>query len=251
MREMHADLVRAAGQQLRLEQRQRRIVVVPHAEAAEDRLRVLRAVVLDAHAPLAFARRELREREPDAALLVAPASAHQHDVPLVERRLAQLFVQRDERRALLREQHRARRVAVEPVDELEEARVRPRGAHLLDEPGRDPAAAVDRQSGRLVDDNERVVLVQDRHLDGLPGTGRDRTNCRGRRGPHRRHAHDVPEREPRIGADASLVHAHLTAAHDPVDVALRNALEDAGQEVVDALPRGVVADGEPIHGFLA
>ena len=178
-------------------------------------------------------------------------SAHQHDVALVERPLAQLLVQRDQRGALLRDQHRARRVAVEPMDELEKARVGPRRAHLLDEPGRDPAAAVDRQPGRLVDDNEHVVLEQDRHLDGLAGAGRDGARRRGRRGPHRRDPDDVAQDEPRVGPDAPLVHADLPAAQDPVDVALGNALEDAGQEIVDALPGGVVADGKPIHGFLA
>ena len=88
------------------------------------------AVLLDAHAPLAFLRRELVQRQPHAALFVAPAAAHQHQVALVEAALAQLLVQPDQRRALLGDQQDARRFAVEPVHELQEFGVRagPRAA---------------------------------------------------------------------------------------------------------------------------
>ena len=64
-------------------------------------------------------------------------------------------MQVDQRRALLGEEHHARGVAVEAMDELEELRLGPRRPHLLDQAGGDPAAAVHREAGRLVDDDDR------------------------------------------------------------------------------------------------
>jgi len=82
MREMNADLMRTAGLQLRLEERQRRVVVGPRLAAVEDRQRGL-ALGLDAHAALAVAALELVERQPDGPLFVPPLAARQDQVALV------------------------------------------------------------------------------------------------------------------------------------------------------------------------
>ncbi len=74
---------------------------------------------------------------------------------------------------------------------------------------------------------------------------------RRRGGAHRRHADDVADDQPRVRSDAPLVHPYLAAAQDPVDMALGNALQHAGEEIVDALAGRVVADGEPVHSILA
>src|SRR2546422_5583760 len=57
MREMYADLMRAARAELGFEQCQRRVVLGPDAPAMEDRDCLL-ALVVDAHAALALFRRE-------------------------------------------------------------------------------------------------------------------------------------------------------------------------------------------------
>src|SRR5688572_3123150 len=77
MREMDADLMRAAGQELGLEQRERRIVIAPGLDAPERRRGIATEVVVDTHTPLAFACRELVQREAHRALLVAPMTLHQ------------------------------------------------------------------------------------------------------------------------------------------------------------------------------
>ena len=57
MRQVDADLVRAAGLELGFEQRERRIGVGPDVAAPEDRARELAVRSLDAHAALAVAGR--------------------------------------------------------------------------------------------------------------------------------------------------------------------------------------------------
>src|SRR5689334_9401802 len=150
MGEVYANLMRAPRLELGLEQRERRVVRRPGALAPEYRDR-RPPPLLDAHAPLAFARRELVQRHVDDAFRMRPRAAHEHEVALVDFAVAELPVQLGERRALLRDQQDARRLAVEAMDELEKARLRPRGAQLLDEAERDPAAAVHGEAGRLVD----------------------------------------------------------------------------------------------------
>ena len=112
------------------------------------------------------------------------------------------------------------------------ARLGPRPAQLLDDAEADAAAAVHRDAGRLVDREQVLVLVHDRELARRRGR-----RCRRRSAtPHRRHAHLVAEREPRVGLGAALVDAHLAGADDAVDMGLRHALQQlAQQEVVEAL----------------
>jgi len=66
----------------------------------------------------------------------------------------------DERRPPLGDQQDSRGVAVEAVDELEKSRVRTRGSKLLDQTVGDTTAAMNRQTRRLVDGQECVVLEQ-------------------------------------------------------------------------------------------
>src|SRR5882757_8683808 len=94
------------------------------------------------HSPLALFGCELVERQANPALLIAPTTSHQDEIALVDLAVAQLPVQLDQRRALLGQEHHAGGVAIEPMHELEEPRFRPRCAHLLDESGRDAAAAM-------------------------------------------------------------------------------------------------------------
>jgi hypothetical protein len=61
----------------------------------------------------------------------------------------------------------------------------------------------------------------------------------------------VAGREPRIGRHAPAIAPDLAAAQDAVDVAFRNTLEHAHQEIVDTLPMRVVADHKPVHSILA
>ena len=185
VRQVHADLVRAAGVQLRFEQRQRRIGVRTTLRSRRNTVRAAAPVALDAHAPLAVAGHELVQRQLDRAHRVAPLAAHQHEIALVDPSFAQLRVQPDQRRALLGDQQDARRVAVEPVDQLQEL-APPAAPRAAARSGRsDAAAAVDGEPGRLVQRDQRVVLEQDRRdrSGGAPARARP---GRRRRGANRR-----------------------------------------------------------------
>jgi hypothetical protein len=138
------------------------------------------------------------------------------------------------------------------VDELEEARLRSRGAQALDHAVRDAAAAVDGDAGRLVQRDEVVVLVEDRELLARPrGPGRTRGRRRRLPGPDRRQPDAVALGQPGIRACALAVHANLAGPDDPVEVALGHALERLGEEIVEALARGRLVDDDLADGVVA
>ena len=116
------------------------------------------------------------------------------------------------------------------MNELEEPGLRPRRTHLLDQARGDAAAAVDGEARRLVDDDDGLVLEQDRD----PGAGYGRG--RGRIGDaHGRHPDDVPDREPRLRSDApaaSETDDRITA--DPENEDPDN--EDPGNENLEDRP---------------
>ena len=170
--------------ELRFEQRHRRIVARPCPDAAEHRLRNA-PLTVDAHAPLAFAGHEALERELDPAHRVAPLAAHQHVVALVDLTIAQLRMEARQRRTLLGDEQHAGRVAVEPVHELEKACVGSGVAQPLDDAELDAAAAVHREARRLVERDQRIVLVEDwrqRHCGGCGRLRRPREGAAARTG---------------------------------------------------------------------
>jgi hypothetical protein len=69
---------------------------------------------------------------------------------------------RGERRAFLRDDQQAGGLAVEAVGEFEHAQLRALHAQLLDHAVAHPAAAMNRLAGRLVDDEQRVILIHHR-----------------------------------------------------------------------------------------
>ena len=181
---------------------------------------------------------------------VAPTTAYQHEIALVDLPLTQGGMQGGQREALLGDQEETRGVAIEAMHELEEPRLGTRRPELLDEAERNTGPAVNGKAGRLVEGEECVVFVEDGHPEaGGPG---GRHPGAGRRGsPDGRQPDDVAQRQPAVRAGTPLVHPHLPAAQDAIDVALGHALEDAGQEVVDALTRRRLVDRDPADGVLA
>src|SRR6266540_6865832 len=123
--EMDADLMSAAGQQLRRQQR----VIADFPFLPENRLR-LPALAVDAYAPLSGPGEEVFQRKADMLLVVAPASLHQGQVFLPHPTFAQRGVQRGQRRAFLGEDQQSRGLAIEPVRKLQKPELRPRSPHL-------------------------------------------------------------------------------------------------------------------------
>jgi hypothetical protein len=194
------------------------------------------------HAAVAGVGHVLVQRKAQRPRRPAPVAGHDREIALADPSVAHRRVHRGQRRALAGDQQHPRCLAVDPVHQLEQPRLRPRRAQPLDHPEVDPAAAVHGHAGRLVDRQQRIVLEQDRELLRRGRVGRVAGGRADRRDPDQ-----VPLRQPMLGRHATLVHPDLAAAHDPVDVALGHALELAEQEVVQPLPRMRVVDHHLPH----
>jgi hypothetical protein len=170
-------------------------------------------------------------RAADHLLAARPGADHQRGVGLAGLALAELVLQVGQGAALLGDQQQPRRFAVQPMHQFEELRLRSGAAQLLDHAVAHPRAAMHRDTRRLVDHQQVLVLEADRELAGR--------RCRNRRlaQAQRRHAHVVSRLDTRIGAGPALVDAHLATADDPVDEGLGRTLEFAQQEVVEPLAR--------------
>jgi hypothetical protein len=133
-------------------------------------------------------------------------------------------MQRAQRARLARHQETAARVAVEAMHELQ-GLLGAQRPQYLDDAKAEPAAAVDRNPGGLVDDEEPFVLDDDRAAQPLQK--RPGNTARGpfRVEPHGRHADLVVHGQTlrRIGSVA--VDAHLPLAHQAVHAAARQRAE--------------------------
>src|ERR1700679_579109 len=87
----------------------------------------------------------------DAAAAMLPVPFDEREIALLEPSLAQQRVQRAQRACLARNEETAARVPVEAMDEFKGV-LGPQRAQHLDDSEAHSAAAVDRDSGGLVDD---------------------------------------------------------------------------------------------------
>ena len=238
--QVHADLVRAAGLQRNVQQREAAMRL--RRPDQRDRAPAVRVRGRD-HLHVAFAGgvQRLVQRLVDDLQVLRPGAADECLVVLAGVAGAELVLQRHQRAALLGQQQHARGFLVEPVHELQEAGVGTRLAQLLDHARADAAAAMHGHAGRLVDGQQVLVLEQDGEL------ARRHVHHRALGQAHRRHADLVARGHPGVGAGAALVDAHLAAADDAVDVGLGHALQDAQQEIVEALAVGFSVDGDALH----
>ncbi len=241
VRQVHADLVRAPGQQAQLEQAE--VVARRQGPRPGDRLLAVRA-----HAHPAFAARGdmLVQRLAQFPRAAPPSPRHHRDVGLFHLPFAQHPVQLEQRAALLRDDQQPRGVPVQPMRELEELGLGPRRAQGLDRAVAEAAAAVNGDAGGLVDDQQRRVLVHHRQLEGARrGAGSPGGQ------PERRHPDPVARPQAVFGPDAPAVDPHLAAAQHPVDVALGHPFQAPQQEVVDALRGAFLADLQQSRPSLA
>jgi hypothetical protein len=162
--QVHADLVRAPGLELGFQQGK----AFPLAQQVEHGMRFL-AAGLHHHAALAVRSRVFMQRQLDVLARIGPVAAHQGQVALVGTAFAHLLVQVGEGRTFLGQQQQARGFAVEAVHQFQELGLRPRRAQLLDDAIRHARAAMHGNAGRLVDDEQVAVLVDDGN--SAPGTG--------------------------------------------------------------------------------
>ncbi len=148
-------------------------------------------------------------------------------------------MQRGQRAAIARHQQTAAGVAVEAVNELESL-ARPRRAQGLDHAKTHAAAAVDRDSGRLVDHQQMLVLKDDRPLDQFQQAARRLPGGNAPVGlhgvyPHRRQADFVALLDAVFRVDALAIDAHFALAQQAIHSAAGHGLEVPHEEIVDPL----------------
>jgi|ERR1035438_4381040 hypothetical protein len=114
---------------------------------------------------------------------------------------------------------------------------RPRRPQSLDDAETHAAAAMHRDTCRLIDHQQMLVLKNDRSLDQFQQAGRRLPKFIAGIDPHRRQADFVPCLNAVFRIDALAVDAYLTLAQQPVDPAAGHGLEVPHEEIVDSLTR--------------
>ena len=140
-----------------------------------------------------------------------------------------------------RDDEQARRVAVEPVHDARALLVTARGAArepLNESPVRVTRAGMDDDAGRLVHDEQVLVLVGDGELDVL---GLD--HARGLRGHFDLDL--LPTLEPVALRPRPPVDAHVSLLHEPLCGRSRAHLGQLGEEPVEPRSRGLLGDANP------
>ena len=117
-------------------------------------------------APFAGAVDELRQRQPHVLAIVDPVSGDEQQIALLDMAFAQLLMQRLQGAACLGQHQDARGSPVEPVREFEKGLLGPRRTRAFDHSVEHATAAVRRDAGRLVDDDEIIVFVR---IGGISG----------------------------------------------------------------------------------
>ncbi len=229
--QVHADLVGATGLQAHAQQRRRR----QRLRDLEVRDRLARGVGVGrvARAVPAVA----ADRCVDGAGAGRRAALDERQVLALDAPLAQLLLHRAQNRLALGRQQQAAGVAVQAVHDAAAVGVdAARGERLRQRAGPVAGRGMHDQAGRLVDDEQRVVLVGDVERDGRPR----RRHVAGRRRLRLGHLDDL------AGGDDVALGPRLPVDGDQagVDQALRAraAAQRLGQHVVEPLPRLVVTD---------
>ena len=101
------------------------------------------------------------ERRVDLIISFRPGALHERQIPFVDLPFAQQLVQHSQGAAAFREQQAARRSPIEAMSQLEVFARGAQQAQGFDDAQTNAAAAMDGEPGRLVDDEEPRVLIND------------------------------------------------------------------------------------------
>ena len=235
MRQMHPDLMGPA----RLDHRddecrpvwRTRQFKMQQARHTGDRLPALLA---HANTAIAIRRRQALKRRADGARSQGPAAGDDCEVGLSSRALAKLLLQAHKCRATGGDHEHTARFTVKPMDEFKEPCLGALAPQRLDRTQADAASSVDCESRRLVDHQERIVLVQDRQI---------RSACR--RTAHcsvlrahtadRRQPHPVALAQAQLGRSPPAIDSHLSAADQLIHMGAWNAPAVSRDKIIQSL----------------
>ena len=229
---MHADLMGAAGLEFRIEQAEARKL----ADQPEYGMGI-HPLLVHHHAPFAFRRNEFVQGQADVAFAVFPVADHQGQVVFYDLALPELLVQAGQGASFLGQHQDAGGIAVEPVNQFQEAQSRSGMAHLFDHAAGNTAAAMHGHAARLVDHQQVFVLEQDG-----PGKCRDVRPDRRLRRPDRGQPDAVARLNPVSRVHAAAVYPNFAASQNPVNMAFWHAFQDFVKIIVDALVPRLLLD---------
>ncbi len=133
------------------------------------------------------------------------------------------------------------------MHQLQKTTFRPSRPQHLDQAETETAATVHGNAGRLVDHQQRLVLVHHGLLHNRlhPGAGLDRG------GPllldHGRNPDFIPGPQPGIGPGSPPIYPDLTLAHDTVNGAPGHAPKPRHQEIVQPLVGLILGHRHPLN----
>jgi hypothetical protein len=254
-RAMGAELVRAPGHR---PQRQPRGAVAGAIERGVIGDRAARVLVVLArlHHALAVRAQALGQGRVDAALPDLRPADHDRPIDLARLLAAERLGQFRRRPGASPQYQNARSIAVEAMHQARAFLVpeAQRIEHAV-EMMRRAGAALHRQARRLVDHQDRFILVQHRGAQflGIALGHRARRGRPGRRGAQWRHAHGLAFRQAQIGLGALAVDPDLAGAQQLLQMAVRDLREMAAEPAVEpklGLVRGDGAGFNAGHGNL-
>ena len=231
MRQVHADLVRAAGLQRHVEQGEGSEFALDFHQCDGSTAVFIR---FRHHTHMALTRsvQPFVQMAVDDLQRWRPRTRHQRLVTFRGVARTKLILQVGQRAALFSQQENARGFFVEAMYELQKRSLGPRAAQLLDDAKAHAAATVHRYAGGFMDGQQMLVFIQQREFARRHDGG-------GRLGQaHRWHANLVARGHPRIGTRPAFVDTHLARADDAVDMRLGHALEPAHEVVIQPLAAG-------------
>ena len=237
--------MRAAGDRAAAHQRGE-FVTLFHFKARLRRL----AFLTHANDTLPTLQNILQQRGLDHFGMRLPLAAHQRQVVFLHAFIAQLLVQRTQRRALFRHQQHAGGIAVETMHQLKETCLRAQGAQPFNHAKAQSAAAVYRSTGRFVEYQNMIVFIEDH----LRERGHFLQMRRYRlfftlRHAHRRDTDFITRFQLILRLHALFVYPHLAFTQDAINHALRYTFQLGTQKVVDTLPRFISSNGNHFYGW--
>ena len=162
--QMDANLVRTAGRWRALQQ-------AVYAIRARERDPCASFLALVANDDVTFTALAVGDEQGciDQLLAILPITDNEREVTFLHPPLAKALVKFAQRAATLGHHQTARRFAVDAVHQRKFLEIRPCMAQQLDDAEANPAAPMDRDAGRLVDDQHALVFVEDsiEHGGGL------------------------------------------------------------------------------------
>lgn len=231
MQRVHANLVGTTGNRLSFDHGGKITETAQHLEHRQGFF----AFIVDFDHALAGTQIALEQRCANLLDRGCPVATDQCHVTLVDAIAAQLLVQVTQHAALLGDHQQSGGVTVETVNQLQLLGIGTQLTKGFDHAEVQPAAAMNRNAGGLIDHDQGFVFEDDRGFQALQQPLGQRHRLVTLRHANRRHAHDIAGLQLVFGLDPTFVHTHFAFAQNAVNQGLGHAFEPGEKKVVDSL----------------